>query len=318
MTPQAEALRKALNLTPRAAEWTAFAALHSGVFTRQQLRAWLPGDEENTRSGASKIVAALRRLGVADENELAGIGPVVHIHGKEVYRVLGETDNRNRRSAERPLTLARLLGLDYVLDRPDEAWLPTERAKLEACDALGIERRRLPAKRYEPQGPTAPGLGVTRWFVEKHPLAIDPAGKRAVLCCVSAAERTCTGLESWLRSYGPLIDQLAARGFALRLVHVVENARTVDEARQTLQRFAGGRRTAEEQYKRDEAELERIKAAIRAATPEALASIGGMQGARRVRLEIEARRAARPACDGRSIVVEVWMSARLYDRPETL
>lgn len=57
----------------------------------------------------------------------------MNIHAKQVYRALGEPDNRNRYSPAREKALERVCCLDYVLDRPDESWLPTEGGKTNAC-----------------------------------------------------------------------------------------------------------------------------------------------------------------------------------------
>ena len=166
------AVAEATGLPPRAAEWAAFAALHSGVFTRTQVREWLdrPTADAN-RAEAARIAARLCELELATELELAGIGRFVHIHAKQVYRALGEPENRNRRKPAREKAIERLLCLDYVLDHPGEAWLPTESAKTEACEAAGIDPAAWPSKLY----PARDGDGeTTRYFVEKFPLAIEP------------------------------------------------------------------------------------------------------------------------------------------------
>ena len=135
-----EAVAGATRLGRRAVEWTAFAAVHAGVFTRLQLRAWLRSPSPDPeRSEASRIIAGLRDLDLATEEELAGIGRCVHIHTKQVYRALGETDNRNWRQPRREKAIERLLCLDYVLDHPEEACLPTEGGKRQACEEAGID-----------------------------------------------------------------------------------------------------------------------------------------------------------------------------------
>ena len=255
------AVAEATGLPPRAAEWAAFAALHAGVFTRTQVRDWLdrPTADAN-RAEAARIAAKLCELELATEGELAGIGRFVHIHAKHVYRALGEPENRNRRKPAREKAIERLLCLDYVLDHPDEVWLPTERAKTEACETAGIARAAWPSKLY----PAKDGLGeTTRYFVEKFPLAIEAPRGRAVVACVSTGTTTAR-VKSWLGSYGPLIRALGATGCAIQLVHIAPCAALSDAADKELRKAADKLGAADE----DAVTIQRIKSAILAETEE--------------------------------------------------
>ena len=87
-------------------------ALHSRMFTRLQLRAWLQSPSPDAEPAeASRVIASLRNLDLATEEELAGISRCLHIHAKQVYRALGETDNRNRRCPGREKAVERLVCL---------------------------------------------------------------------------------------------------------------------------------------------------------------------------------------------------------------
>ena len=298
------AVAEATGLPPRAAEWAAFAALHSGVFTRTQVREWLdrPTADAN-RAEAARIAARLCELELATELELAGIGRFVHIHAKQVYRALGEPENRNRRKPAREKAIERLLCLDYVLDHPGEAWLPTESAKTEACEAAGIDPAAWPSKLY----PARDGDGeTTRYFVEKFPLAIEPVRQRAVVACVSAGTTTAR-VKSWLGSYGPLIRALGAAGCVIELVHVAPRAALSDAAAKELQKAADKLGAADE----DAATIQRIKAAILAETEEALDSIGGLPLGLETAREIYARRGNDFASDPVQVETRAWTSTRI-------
>ncbi len=298
----AMAVAEATGLAPRAAEWAAFAALHSGCFTRPQAAAWIGAEPETSRRTASRVVASLCKRDLATEDELGGIGKVVHIHAKQVYRALGEPDNRNRRKPAREKALERLLCLDYVLDHPDERWLPTEAAKTAACEAAGIDQSTWPSKLYPAQGGTGE---TTRYFVEKFPLAIDPDGNRAVVACASPGTTTAR-LEGWLGKYGPFIRALGA-GRSVELVHIAACTALSDAAGKALANAAAHLAAVDE----DAATIERIKAAIRADTDEALESIGGIEHGLDTAREIYGRRGKEFSAATVEVQARTWTTARI-------
>ena len=299
-----EAVADATGVGRRAAAWTAHAALHAGVFTRLQLRAWLRSPNPDVeRAEASRIIAALRDSELATEEELAGIGRYVHIHAKQIYQALGEPDNRNRRRPAREKALERLLCLDYVLDHADEAWLPTEGGKTKACDEAGIDRGTWPRKVYPAEdGETE----TTRYFVEKFPLAVDIESQRAVAACVSPGT-TMTRLNSWLEAYGPLLETLGRAGFALTLVHVSARPEMEESAGKELERAARKLGSGDP----ERAELERIRSAIRACTEESLESVGGLPQALKTVRRIHARQASDSAAKPVTVTTRAWTSSRI-------
>lgn len=301
-----EAVADVTRLGRRAAEWTAFAALHAGLFTRLQLRAWLASPTPNVeRAEASRIIASLRDLDLATEEELAGIGRCVHIHAKQVYRALGETDNRNRRRPGREKAIERLLCLDYVLDHPDEAWLPTEGGKRQACEEAGIDRETWPRRVY----PAKDGESeTTRYFVEKFPLAVDPESRSTVAACVSPGSTTAR-LKSWLETYGPLLEALGRAGFALTLVHVSSHPALEELALKSLQ--AAARKLGSGSA--DEATLERIRQAIRGGTKESLEPVGGLSEALQTVRKIQARREKERSPKPITVTAQAWTSTRIAD-----
>ena len=129
--------------TGRQAEWIALACLHSGVFIRAQLSAYLRID----RWQAIRFVRAMSERRLAADETLEG-RKVCRICGRGIYRALGAEDLRHRRTASDEVLLRRLLSLDYVLQHTGLSWLPTEPEKVGAFEALGIERRLLPSRLY--------------------------------------------------------------------------------------------------------------------------------------------------------------------------
>ena len=118
----------ALGWTGREAEWIALVALHSGVFTRSQWCHFFGGAHPEQ---ARRFVRALidKKLAIEDERlMLPGGARAVLLTGKAPYRALGIPDVRHRRAkdATTQILMRRLLSLDYLIERPTLAWLPTE------------------------------------------------------------------------------------------------------------------------------------------------------------------------------------------------
>lgn len=309
----AEKVSAATGLSHRTAEWVALTALHSGVFTRPQLQAWIAGNPESVRQIASRTVTELREHKLATETETAGM-KVVHIHGKTIYRALGEPDNRNRRQPSREKALERLAALDYVLDHPDDGWLPTEKAKTAALESAGIPQAAWSATPYASRDGQQT---TTRHFVEKWPLAIDAAARRAVLACVSPGA-TDKRLKHWLRDWDPLVRAFGAAGFAVQLVHIGLRPKLSEAAAKLLEKAAA--RFGSADGDEDLATIRRIKDAIRADRDDAFESFGGLQQALRTGREIYARRgrefeqaAAQPV----DVETEAWTSERIKPAAET-
>ena len=152
--------------TGRQAEWIALVCLHSGVFTRAQLSAYLRID----RWQALRFVRAMSERRLAADETLEG-RKVCRICGREIYRALGAEDLRHRRTASDEVLLRRLLSLDYVLEHTGLSWLP---------DRAG-EGRRVRGARHRAPDPALAALPGSR---RQHPAlfpaqAAGRAGRRA-------------------------------------------------------------------------------------------------------------------------------------------
>lgn len=56
---------------------------------------------------------------------------VYHVHGKALYRAIGQADNRNRKPVTLARAIERLMVLDAVISEPDLYWLGTEAEKVD-------------------------------------------------------------------------------------------------------------------------------------------------------------------------------------------
>ncbi len=211
--------------TGRQAEWIALACLHSGVFTRAQLSAWLGID----RWQALRFVRALLKRGIAAEETLER-RKVCRIFGRGIYRALGAEDIRHRRDASEEVLLRRLLSLDYVLEHPHLPWLPTESEKVGAFEALDIERRLLPSRLYRGASGT-----TRRYFPVKLPVALE--ADRALFVFVDPGYESAKALRSWGARHRSLWKALRKRCRSVGVVAVVRTVRELERARTILENW---------------------------------------------------------------------------------
>jgi hypothetical protein len=150
--------------TERESGFMALAGLQSGYFLRRHFNSFI--GRECGAVGQQFIDRALR---LGHVQEIAGWGKrvIYHVCARDVYAQLGDTDNRNRRQ-HRPDTIRRrLMILDYVMARPAEAWLLTDK-----------ERQELLGRGRASKASTSPSLGRTTADCpdDRQPLSVDPAG----------------------------------------------------------------------------------------------------------------------------------------------
>ena len=218
-------------LKGREAEWIALVCLHSGMFTRSQFCYFFEGVRRNR---AGRFVRDLVERGLGEEDERAifpGGAKAVRIFHKPIYRTLGIENVRHRREADDAVMLRRLLSLDYVLERPELPWLPTEQEKVAFFDSLGIDRRRLPHRIYH----GAEGR-QTRYFALKLPIACD--AKTATFVYVDPGKDTDTELRSWGDAHEYLWRALRLKGIEVRAVVVGADYKATVRAEAPLQTWS--------------------------------------------------------------------------------
>lgn len=125
-----------LGFSVREATFLVTAMLHAGVFLRRQFcaSAGIPRGRV-----AHAFLAKLTGLGYASLYRAAHRGAFIyHVHGKRLYRAIGEPDHRHRRPVTLARAIERLMRLDAVLDAPGIRWLATEQEKVDyfVCNRL--------------------------------------------------------------------------------------------------------------------------------------------------------------------------------------
>lgn len=152
--------------TPRQAAFLTMVMLHSGVcMPRHYTKFAGIVFGHNTRDLFAKLTREKFATAYACWRRQ---GTYFHIHHKGLYRAIGEPDNRHRRRPTVPRTAERLMLLDIVLDRPEIAWLATEKDEVAHClDRCGVAREDLPSLVFE-QG----GSKTVRYFPDKLPIGL--------------------------------------------------------------------------------------------------------------------------------------------------
>ena len=280
-----------LGWTGREADWIALVALHTGVFTRSQLSHFL---DDPTRVAASRFVRTLIDKQLATEDERAifpGGARAVLLTGKAPYRALGIPDVRHRRGkdATTHVLMRRLLSLDYLIERPTLAWLPTEADKVQRFEALGVERGAFPYRKYG-----APGKQIPRYFAFKLPIAVDEHAVTFVY--VDAGQSTDSELRAWGMAHAPLWAALRARTFAVHVVAVGTGVEAAERAAPVLTRWTQdgdgqGAPALDTPTKADpeiRKEMAALTTALTAGTEKDLARFGGFDKAADRILSLEA------------------------------
>ena len=165
-----ETLLRPLGFTPQQAEWITLVCLHSGLFTRDQVEAFFG----YSKSSANRFIQALLQTRISHKpiaSETITDGRrVCRIFGKQIYGELEIPPIRHRRETSLEVTRRRLLSLDFVLDHPEWAWLPTEQEKVACFQQLGIERAWLLPRRVY----SGHAKGHGRYFPLRMPVAVGP------------------------------------------------------------------------------------------------------------------------------------------------
>ena len=137
---------------------------------------------------------------------------VCRITYKGIYRELGVPNIRHRRNAGLSVYLRRLLSLDYVIERPELEWLPTEDEKVRFCTHYGVPHNRLPHRIYG----GAAGC-VARYFHLKLPFA---GGPTCTFVYVDPGNDTATEMRYWGQTHEHLWARLRHRGITIHVTAI--------------------------------------------------------------------------------------------------
>ena len=298
---RADALVRA-GWTRREAEWLALVCLHSGLFLRSQYLAFIG---RTNPALANRFVRRCRKHAVEQPWNGSRLR-ICRIAARRIYRTLGAEHVRHRRPAAPEVVLRRLLSLDYVLEHPHAAWLPTEDEKVNALTAAGISKQVLPHRLY--QG----AVGVQyRYFPHKLPVALD--GDRATFLFVQTDEdETVSEVRTWGSQHAALWTALLAAGRAVEVVVVGRDPVRLAAAERVLDQWAA---TPPESVTLSQqeaaAELAAIKKAIATGDWAALEVYGGLNPATKRTCVLDAACAGSRRSKAAITTGRTWRSTRV-------
>ena len=220
--------------SPPQAAWAALVCLHSGLFTHAQFCAFFGSvDSQAWRKQASRFVQSLLTRKLAVLEPLDGLPTTTRpcrVSHKSIYRALEIPNVRHRRTATASVLFRRLLSLDYVLDHPNQGWLPTEPEKVEAFQRLKIPTRIFPRRHYHGRA-----NGQVRYFPLKLPIALDDGVATFVYC--DPGRDTDKELLYWGSSHARLWTALRQSGREVHVVAVARDHSRQERAGKVLQRW---------------------------------------------------------------------------------
>ena len=299
-----EQLLRGFGFTGLQAEWITLVCLHSGLFTRDQVQAFLG----SSRTSSQRFFHALLDARIAGRPVAAATDIdgryVCRIFGKAIYRELGITNVRHRRESSIEVARRRLLSLDFVLDHPDLAWLATEQEKVACFEQLGIDPALFPKRIY-----TGRANGRVRYFHIKMPVAVEQ--DRAVFTYIDPGMGTHTELHSWGAAHSKLWNKLQESGRKVELAAVAWEKPLLARAERVLQSWRGRGITEAEQ------EAIMLRQAIAVTDWETLDRHGGIHAAIKKVLEIEEQAAAN-SDPGMIDDFLLWQSTRCHQMGVTL
>lgn len=294
------------------AEWIALVCLHSGLFTRAQFCAHFGGSGAAWISQAHRFAQSLieRKLAVAEP--LDGLPTTTRpcrISHKGIYRSLRIPNVRHRRTASPSVLFRRLLSLDYVLDHPNQRWLPTEQEKVEALEGLKIPKRLFPRREYAGRA-----AHISRYFAIKLPIALDEARATFVYC--DPGRDSDKELLSWGAMHAKLWTALRAQNREVHVVAVARDHTRQQRAHQVLRRWtrSGPGPEFHPLTQEEQGHLARIEQAAAEVDLAVLDEYGGMSGAAKYRKRVLGRPHAHASPPKSRIRIDqgkAWLSARI-------
>ena len=290
------------------AEWVAMVCLNSGVFTRTQYSAFFNAHPQQ----AARFVQSLVDLKLAVEEPIPVIRPqnrtrACRITDKGIYRALEIPNVRCRRSADPAVYLRRLLSLDYVIERPDLHWLPTEDEKVEFCTHYGVPLNRLPQRIY---GGAAGN--VVHYFHLTLPVA---GGAVCTFVYIDPGNDTATEMRHWGQTHEHVWAILRKRGIQIHVAAIGVNPDADHRGHNVLDGWARDRKGIRAGNSREadlREELAAVSSVVDYPTPETIAPYGSLKAASLRQLELKDLLAKPLPYRIRIDTFEIWRSRRIY------
>jgi hypothetical protein len=221
---------EALGYTPREAAFLVCVAQHSGYFVRRQFLQWIGRQQGQTVVDFTDRLVSRRHATV---QTFCRTTQVYHLSAKALYGDGPHATVSQRRRRPAVSIKTRLMALDVVASQPDVTFLATESERVAFCDALGIDRSRLPQ-----QHRLSKARVERARYVPKSALVgvqLEEAGAVLLFVYIDDGERSVAGFQTYLRRYARLLAVVPR----WRLVHVSGATRHANAAAVAFRRAFG-------------------------------------------------------------------------------
>jgi hypothetical protein len=205
---------------------------HGGYFLRRHFLSFTGQQAGQAVADFTRLLVVRGHAHSADllpQHARVPLGRARHLlHADDV----GKRDRRRRPAVS---IKPRLMALDFAQSRPDIRFLTREDERVTYCDALGIDRARLPQQRCRPVRPL---VLTTRYFTELALLGLVTNADNAVsmlFAYIDDGMASVAGFENYLRRYARLLAALPQ----WRLVYVAESPRQTARGEVAFRRAYG-------------------------------------------------------------------------------
>ena len=218
---------QALGYSQQEAQFLRLVALHSGYFVRRQ---FLRATDGRRGKRDQDFIDELLGRGHACREVFREDRHLFRLQSKAIYEALGEEDNRNRREHQPSTVRLRLMGLDFILEHSEHAYLMTQEEKLSYFfEQRGIDPQALPARFFRSNGTV-----TTRYFPDGFPQFVDGGNPPAPsFVYVDDAQLSADAFRSYLRNYRNLFEALGT----VDLVFVTTSPERFGVGQKALTRF---------------------------------------------------------------------------------
>ncbi len=214
--------------TEAEARFLRLVALHGGYFVRRQ---FLHSAHCDPGKRAQDFIEKLTARKHACRETYREDRHLFRLHFQPIYAAIGQDDNRNRREHQPATIRVRLMGLDFVLEHPEEEFLATEQDKLRYfVEARKIDASLLPSRAF-----SVKGVLLTRHFVDGFPLFLRRGQSPDIcFCYIDDGQFSTAAFRSYLRQYHRLFQALGA----VTVSFLTQDRQRYEAAARVLRRFS--------------------------------------------------------------------------------
>lgn len=224
-----------LGYTCREASFLFLVGQSSGYFLGRQYSRFLQRKPGALIQQFVQKAAAYGHISILDYGQRRH---VYHLKSRTVYRLLGDEESQNRRSKGDEEVKTKLMILDYVLQRPGEAFVCSPLKKLGLLAGPQQIASGLPTQAALEA--TSERVDVSRVIIDRFPMFIETSGgdsaRSLQFTYFDHGTQTIKAFERQLHTHKPIFDSLSQ----FQIVYVAMSERNFPTAEKAFYRFFPG------------------------------------------------------------------------------